>query len=410
MLIVQKYGGTSVADAEKIFCAAGRIAQNRLKNNDMVVVLSAQGNMTDKLLEKASEICKDPPKRELDALLSTGEQQSAALMAMALYELGLPAVSLNARQAGIFSTPEHGQAKIMYINPERITDELKKHNIVIITGFQGIDENCDITTLGRGASDTTAVALASVLNADLCEIYTDVDGVFTADPRMVRDALKHGKISYDEMAELSSMGAKVMHNRSVELAKKTDVEFSVKSSFSSGEPTFVGGTRVLEGKSVSGITADRNICKITLTGLIPGSVPEILRLLASGGIAVDTVAFFQEDGIESIAFSVPEDKWRLAAEMLEERKDGLSTGRIRAETGLSKLSAVGAGVAYDAVIAALFYETLIEEGVKIHLLSLSVTKISALIEKNAVERAISALHAKFASARLLAPQAGNVLH
>ena len=402
MLIVQKYGGTSVADSGKIFSAAEKIADDYLKNHDMVIVLSAQGNTTDLLLEKAGEISKDPSKRELDALLATGEQQSAALMAMALKEKGLPAISLNARQAGIYSTSEHGCAKIVSINPDRIKEELKKRNIVVITGFQGITEQGEITTLGRGASDTTAIALAAALLADLCEIYTDVEGIFTADPRRVSDALKYKEIGYDETLELSGMGASVLHSRSVALAKKFGVEFFVKSSAGGAAPTKIKEVQSIEKKVVSGITADRNMCKISLTNVWASQVPVILRQLAVNGVSVDLLTHGAGDMSESLSFSVPDNMRGRLLEILGEHSDVSS--EISIHENLAKLSVIGTGIAYDTDIAAIFYETLLKDGVKVLLLSLSSMKISALVAEDEVSGAIISLHARFKEAGMLGPQ------
>ena len=405
MLIVQKYGGTSVASTEKIFCAADKIAQDYLKNHDMVVVLSAQGNMTDILLEKSEEISKAPSKRELDALLATGEQQSAALMAMALIEKGLPAISLNARQAGIFSTSEHGCAKIISINPDRIISEVKKRKIVVITGFQGIDEYGEITTLGRGASDTTAIALAATLSADLCEIYTDVEGVFTSDPRTTKDALKYKEIAYDEMLELSGMGASVLHSRSIELAKKFGVEFSVKSSAMASEPTKIKEVHGIEKKFISGITTDKNACKISISKIRPKGAPMIMNLLAKNKIITDIITHEAGDNFDSLSFSISERDCRKMMKILNEYKDIHFEGDISANLSLAKLSVIGPGIAYDTDIAAIFYETLLEEEVKIHLLSLSAIKISALVAGDEAIRITLALHKKFMEAKILSPQA-----
>jgi len=404
MLIVQKYGGTSVANAEKIFCAADKIAQDYLKNNDMVVVLSAQGNTTDMLLEKAGEISSDPSKRELDALLATGEQQSAALMAMALLERGLPAISLNARQAGIFSTSEHGCAKIISINPDRIKAETQKRKIVLITGFQGIDEHGEITTLGRGASDTTAIALAAALSADLCEIYTDVEGIFTTDPRTNKDALKYKEISYNEILELSSMGASVLHSRSVELAKKFGVEFSVKSSTIASEPTLIKDTLGIEKKIISGITADKNACKVSINKVKPEYVSVVMNLLAKNKIAIDIITHSSGDSSDSLSFSISEKDCYKIVQLLSKHKNEYFEGEIITNKNLSKLSVVGPGIAYDTNIAAIFYEIFLAEGIKIHLLSLSAIKISALVAPEEAARATLALHTKFMEAGILAPQ------
>jgi len=398
MLIVQKYGGTSVADTEKIFCAAQRIAKDYLKNHDIVIVVSAQGHTTDILLEKADEISKSPSKRELDALLSTGEQQSAALMAMALVELGLPAISLNSQQAGIFSTSEHGQAKIVSINPDRINSELKKRNIVIITGFQGVDERGEIMTLGRGASDTTAIALAASLSADLCEIYTDVAGVYTADPRKIKDALKHREICYDAIMELSTMGASVLHNRSIELAKKFGVEFSVRSSFTNDTPSLIKQLPTIEDKVVSGITAERDICKVGITKIHGNNVGKLLHLLAGNGIPIDILTLESDSDFASLSFALPKSYKDTLTELLTVHKDDIFEGEFVFSHNLAKLSVVGAGIAYDSRVTLTFYEALMSKSVKIQLLSLSTLKISALISMETLDSVIHALHEKFKNA------------
>jgi len=400
MLIVQKYGGTSVADTEKIFSAAKRIAQDYLKNHDMVVVLSAQGHTTDTLLEKADEISKSPSKRELDALLATGEQQSCALMAMALVELGLPAISLNSQQAGIFSTSEHGQAKIVSINPDRINRELKKRNIVIITGFQGTTEHGEIMTLGRGASDTTAIALAAALSADLCEIYTDVSGIFTADPRKVKDAKKHREICYEHIMELAAMGASVLHSRSVELAQKFDVEFYVKSSLAcdSDKPTVIKNVPHLEQKVVSGITSDTNICKVSISKLKPENINAFFCLFAQNNIVFDMLTLEHDTEYGNLSFSIKESDCAVLVELLDSYRGDIFDGEVMISKGLAKLSVIGAGIAYDPSVAWAFYETLGNEKIKLHLLSLSAIKISALVPEDMLLRAISALHSRFEGA------------
>jgi len=395
MLIVQKYGGTSVADAEKIFCASERIAKDYLKNHDLVIVVSAQGRTTDALLEKADEISKKPSKRELDALLSTGEQQSAALLAMALVELGLPAISLNSQQAGIFSTSEHGRAKIVSINPDRINSELKKRNIVIITGFQGIDEHGEIMTLGRGASDTTAIALAASLSADLCEIYTDVAGIYTADPRKIKDALKHREVCYDTIMELSAMGASVLHSRGVELAKKFGVEFYVKSSFSNDSPSLIKQLPATEDKVVSGITAERDICKVSVTNIRSNNVSRFLHLLAGNGICVDILTLDSEADFANLSFAIPKDDADTLAELLVVHHSDIFEGELAISHDLAKLSVIGAGISYDSRVTLAFYETLMSESVNIQLLSLSTLKISALIPMDTLDSVIFALHEKF---------------
>ncbi|MCL2592811.1 MAG: aspartate kinase [Defluviitaleaceae bacterium] len=383
MLIVQKYGGSSLATAEKILYVANKIKENYLKGNDMVVVLSAQGDMTDILLEKAKEISKNPSKRELDVLLSTGEVQSAALMAMALEDRGFSAVSLNALQAGIFSTSEHGLAKIVSINPTRIKNELKAKKIVIITGFQGIDEHGNITTLGRGASDTTAIALASALVADLCEIYTDVEGIYTADPKQVENAIKHKELCYNETLELAQMGASVLHSRSVELAQKFGIDFFVKSSTIESEPTLIKACN-LEEKIISGIASEKKICKLSITNISGEKMLLILQLLAMHKISVDMASCVANN----LSFVVHKSDLSKTLEII----NAYFSEEILVEKNLVKISLVGTGVAYDTEILALFYETLLKEGVEISLLSLSTIKISVLVKKDDTKRAIKALH------------------
>ncbi len=403
MLIVQKYGGSSVATPERVFNVANQIAEAYKQNNDVVVVLSAQGNMTNELIEKANQIDINAPKRELDMLLATGEQQSIALMAIALNSLGLPAVSLNAQQVGITSTADHGNAKIIDIDINKIMLEIKKRNIVIIAGFQGINQFGDITTLGRGASDTTAIALAAVLNADFCEIYTDVDGIYTADPRLIKTALKHEEISYDEMLEFASMGANVLHNRSVELAKKYDIPFTVKSSLSKKRETLITNRSGLEEKTVSGVTADRNVCRISVVSLESGSAAKILFLLSKYRIRADVITqTMNADNTENISFSVSKTDGNKVIELLED-VEGLNPGNICQERHLAKLSVIGTGIAYDPGISAMLYEILQEEGIKIYQVSTSEIKVSVLLEDSIINHALSVVHDRFTRASILRP-------
>jgi len=387
MVIVQKYGGSSVADAQKIFAAADEVGRRFAQGHDVVVVVSAQGGNTDLLLAKAREISENPHERELDALLATGEAQSAALMAMALWQRGLPAVSLDARQAGVLSTAEHGRAKIEHIEAGRILAELHERRIVIITGFQGVNELGDVTTLGRGASDTTAIALAAALNADICEIYTDVEGIFTADPRICSNARKHKEISYDEILELAAMGAKVLHGRSVEMASKYGVRFAVKSSAAlEAEPTFIKAVKNMEGGSVSGITALRECCKISVGGVSEADVPLILGELGSAGIAVDVITYSA-----------------LALELCITAEDGtralniLKNGEreIRLNRGLCKLSIIGQGIVYNPTAISLIWRVLRDVGATVHLASLSGMKASILVDETVIDIAIGALHDEF---------------
>lgn len=309
MLIVKKFGGSSVANAERINHVAQTIVNSYKEGNQVVVVLSAQGDTTDELIEKAKEINPNASKREMDMLLSTGEQQSVALMAMAINKLGYPAISLNAFQCNIYSTSTYSNARIKDISTERINNELEKKNIVIITGFQGVNRHLDVTTLGRGGSDTSAVALAAKLGADLCEIYTDVDGVYTSDPRVVKNAKKLDEITYDEMLELASLGAKVLHNRSVELAKKYNVNLVVRSSMTDAEGTIVKEEVKVEKMLVSGVAVDKDVARIAVVGLKdePGVAFKIFSLLSKEKISVDIIIqSIGRSNTKDISFTVAE--------------------------------------------------------------------------------------------------------
>lgn len=391
MLIVQKYGGSSVADKDRIMNAASRIAEAYREGNKLVVVVSAQGDTTDELLRAAAEINPDASYRELDMMLSTGEQQSAALMAMALNGMGLPAVSLNGWQMGIVTTETYGNAKIEAVSTDRINEELSKGNIVIAAGFQGINRLGDITTLGRGGSDTTAVALAAALNADKCEIYTDVEGVYTADPRVVETAKKLDKISYDEMLDFTTMGAKVLHNRSVELAKRYDVPLSVRSSFVRSEGTDVCAEK---GKRiVSGIASDENTALISITGIEnrPGAAYGVFKLLADRGISVDIILGSGEHDGE-IAFTVEKKNLKAVTSAL---KSDLKAGTIRWDERFSKISIIGAGLETNAGVASELFGALAEEKINIEMITTSEIKISLLIDRKDSKRAVKALHRRF---------------
>ena len=398
MLIVQKFGGSSVANTERIFHVANRIIDTYKKGNMVVVVLSAQGDTTDELIEKAAEIGDNVPKRELDMLLSTGEQQSIALMSMAINKLGYPAISLNGMQVGIDTTATYGNARIKNIATSRIELELSRKNIVIIAGFQGVNKYEDITTLGRGGSDTTAVALAAALHADLCEIYTDVDGVYTADPRIVKDAVKLSEIRYDEMLELASLGAKVLHNRSVELAKKYNINLVVRSSLTDEEGTLVKEESKMERMLVSGVASDKNVSRISLTGLKdqPGVAYEVFSLLAKRKISVDIILqSIGRDGTKDISFTVAESDLNQALEVLEKEKQRLGAKEILHDEKVAKLSIVGAGMATNPGVASLMFEALYDAGVNISMISTSEIKISVLIDQDDVDAATVAVHDKF---------------
>ena len=398
MLIVQKYGGSSVANAERVFNVAKRIMRTRMEGNDVVVVLSAQGKTTDGLIAKAKEINAKPSRREMDMLLSTGEQQSVALMAMAISAIGGRAVSLNAAQVGIETTNTYSNARIRHINTERIENELDEGSIVLVTGFQGVNAIGDTTTLGRGGSDTSAVALAAALNADMCEIYTDVEGVYTADPRVVPDAVKLDEISYDEMLELASLGAKVLHSRSVEVAKKYNVKLVVRSSMSEAEGTEVKVDVKMERMLVSGVAADKKVSRISIMGINdePGKAFEVFSLMAKEKVSVDIILQSTgADGKQNISFTIGEDDLDIALKALEKNKERLTAREIVHDENTAKLSIVGAGMATNPGVAAMFFEAMYDAGVNIQMISTSEIKITVLIAKDDVDAAMVAVHDKF---------------
>ena len=398
MLIVQKYGGSSVANAERVFNVAKRIMRTRMEGNDVVVVLSAQGKTTDGLIAKAKEINAKPSRREMDMLLSTGEQQSVALMAMAISAIGGRAVSLNAAQVGIETTNTYSNARIRHINTERIENELDEGSIVLVTGFQGVNAIGDTTTLGRGGSDTSAVALAAALNADMCEIYTDVEGVYTADPRVVPDAVKLDEISYDEMLELASLGAKVLHSRSVEVAKKYNVKLVVRSSMSEAEGTEVKEDVKMERMLVSGVAADKKVSRISIMGINdePGKALEVFSLMAKEKVSVDIILQSTgADGKQNISFTIGEDDLDIALKALEKNKERLTAREIVHDENTAKLSIVGAGMATNPGVAAMFFEAMYDAGVNIQMISTSEIKITVLIAKDDVDAAMVAVHDKF---------------
>ncbi len=398
MLVVQKYGGSSVANAEKVFNVAKRIMRTRMEGNDVVVVLSAQGKTTDGLIAKAKEINPKPSRREMDMLLSTGEQQSVALMAMAISAIGGRAVSLNAAQVGIETTNTYSNARIRTISTERIENELDEGSIVLVTGFQGVNQIGDTTTLGRGGSDTSAVALAAALHADVCEIYTDVEGVYTADPRVVKDAVKLDEISYDEMLELASLGAKVLHSRSVEVAKKYNVKLVVRSSMSEAKGTEVKEDVKMERMLVSGVAADKKVSRISIMGIDdePGKAFEIFSLMAKEKVSVDIILQSTgQNGKQNISFTIGEDDLDIALKALEKNKERLTAQEILHDENTAKLSIVGAGMATNPGVAAMFFEAMYDAGVNIQMISTSEIKITVLIAKDDVDAAMVAVHDKF---------------
>lgn len=398
MLIVQKFGGSSVANAERVYNVAKRIGETYKQGNEVIVVLSAQGDTTDDLIEKAKEISKNPPKREMDMLLSTGEQQSVSLMCMALHELGLPCVSLNAYQVGMTTTSAYSNARLKKIKPDRIRRELDRKHIVIVTGFQGINRFDDITTLGRGGSDTTAVAIAAALNADKCEIYTDVDGVYTADPRVVKDARKLDEITYNEMLELASLGAKVLHNRSVELAKKYNVELVVRSSLTNAEGTVVKEECEMERMLISGVAGDDEIARVSLIGLkdTPGKAFDIFATLAKKNINVDIILqSIGRDGTKDISFTIADTSLEDVKRIVEENSKRWGTKQVDYNENLAKVSVVGAGMVANAGVASKMFEAMFDSNINIHMISTSEVKISILIDKKEMHKAMNAIHEAF---------------
>lgn len=398
-LIVQKFGGSSVADADRIRNVARIITETYRQGHNVVVVLSAQGDTTDDLIEKAQEINPAASRREMDMLLSTGEQISCALCAMAIEKLGFPVVSLTGWQAGFYTNSRYGDARVKRVRPERIIRELDKRRIVIVTGFQGLNKYSDITTLGRGGSDTSAVALAAVLHADLCQIYTDVDGVYTADPRLVPNAHKLEEITYGEMLELATLGAQVLHNRSVEMAKRYRVNLEVLSSFS-GRP----GTKVkevvktMEKSHISGVAKDRNIARLALVGLedTPGIAYKIFSLLARNNVNVDII--LQSIGrseTKDISFTVSKADMELAQRLLEENRESIQFDHIDVSDNIAKVSIVGAGMIHNPGVAATMFEALFNAGINIHMISTSEIKVSVLVHSSDAEKAVQVIHQHF---------------
>ena len=398
-LIVQKFGGSSVADGEKIRNVARIITDTYQKGNRVVAVLSAQGDTTDDLIEKAAEINPAASKRELDMLLSTGEQISCALCAMAIEGMGFPVVSLTGWQAGFRTNSGYGNARIKRVQGERIRAELDKRRIVIVTGFQGLNKYDDITTLGRGGSDTSAVAIAASLNADLCQIFTDVDGVYTADPRLVPTAHKLDEITYDEMLELATLGAQVLHNRSVEMAKRYGVNLEVLSSFS-GKP----GTKVkevvktMEKSYISGIAKEKNVARLALVGLedTPGIAFKIFSLLARNKVNVDIILqSIGRSDTKDISFTVGKGDMELARQLLEDNRDRIHFDHIDVSDNIAKVSIVGAGMINNPGVAAAMFEALFNAGININMISTSEIKVSVLVHISDADRAVQVIHNRF---------------
>ena len=398
MLIVKKFGGTSVANKERIYNVARRCIEDYKKGHSVVVVLSAMGDTTDDLLALANDINPNANKRELDMLLTTGEQVSVSLMAMAMHAMDVPAVSLNAFQVGMNCTSRYGNARFKRIDTDRINHELDSRKIVIVTGFQGITKYDDYATLGRGGSDTTAIALAAVLHADLCEIYTDVDGVYTADPRIVPNARKLSEITYDEMLELATAGAKVLHNRSVEMAKKYSVPMVVRSSLNESEGTVVKEVVKMEKMLITGVAADKNTARISVIGVEdrPGIAFKIFNKLAKNNINVDIILqSVGRDGTKDISFTVSQDDLKDALAILEENKEPLTIKNITHNEGVAKVSIVGAGMMTNPGVASKLFEALFNYGININMISTSEIRITVLVEESEIDKAVRAIHEKF---------------
>jgi len=397
-LIVQKFGGSSVADAVRVERVSWIIAEKYAEKHDIVVVLSAQGDTTDDLIAKAKEINPNPSKREMDVLLSTGEQASVALMAMALEKLGLPVVSLTGWQIGMQTNSDYSNAKVKSVSSERIKAELDRRRIVLITGFQGVNKYDDITTLGRGGSDTTAVAVAVTLHADLCQIYTDVEGIYTADPNKVKGARKLEEITYDEMLELASLGAQVLHNRSVEMAKRYNVNLEVLSSFVRASGTRVKEAIKVEQSKISGVAKDTRIARIALLGLRdePGVAFKVFRALANAKINVDIILQSIGRGeTKDISFTVAREDMARATEVLEEQQETIGFSGISVTDKIAKVSIVGSGMMSAPGVASMMFEALFDAKINIAMISTSEIKISVLVDGNDADRAVSAIHEKF---------------
>lgn len=398
MLIVKKFGGSSVADKERIYNVARRCIEEYREGNDVVVVLSAMGKTTDSLLEMAKDINPNPSKRELDMLLATGEQTSTALMSMAMGALGVPSVSLNAFQVMMQTSSRYGNARFKRIDTKRIRHELESRKIVIVTGFQGVNKYEDVTTLGRGGSDTTAVALAAALHADACEIYTDVEGVYTADPRVVPNAKKIPEITYDEMLELATLGAKVLHNRSVEMAKKYGVQLVVRSSLNSAEGTIVKEETDMESMLVSGVAVDKNTARIAVFGVkdIPGIAFKIFDLLARNHINVDIILqSIGGNGTKDISFTVAREDAEEAVAILKEHRNRITAREIEVNDTVAKVSIVGAGMQSNPGVASRMFEALYNAGINIRMIATSEIRITVLINEEDVDKAMRAVHDQF---------------
>ena len=398
-LIVQKFGGTSVRDRDRIFNVARIVANTRNAGNDVVVVVSAQGDTTDDLIQKAAEITSDPSEREMDMLLNSGEMISISLLAMALMEIGVPAVSLTGWQAGFQTDRAYSKARIKRLECERIESELARNRVVVVAGFQGLNKMEDLTTLGRGGSDTSAVAIAAALPADRCQIFTDVEGVYTADPRKLPNARKLEEITFDEMLELASLGAQVLNNRSVELAKKYNVELEVLSSLNPVPGTLVKeATKAMEGMLIKGVAKDEDVAVVTLMGVpdVPGTSFKVFSLLAQKKINVDIILQSTgRDGNKDLIFTVPRSEAENTRKLLDENASRFGGSEVEIKTGVAKVSIVGAGMQSHFGVAAKMFEALSENQINIQMISTSEIKISVIIDQKDADRAVNAIHAAF---------------
>ncbi len=398
-LIVQKYGGTSVANPERIKNVAKRVVKYKKKGYDLVVVVSALGDTTDELIDLAYKVTNDPSEREMDMLISTGEQVSCALLAMAIQRLKVPAISFTGAQVGIITDTSHTKARILEISTERISEELKKGRVVVVAGFQGISISKEITTLGRGGSDLTAVALAKALGAKICEIYTDVDGVYTADPRIVSNAQKLGRLSYDEMLEMASLGAKVLQARSVEYSKRYGVTMHVRSSFSNEDGTMISKeVKAMEKIDVSGVTLQRDEAKVTICDVPdkPGIAARIFKELALNNIVIDMIVQnVSRTGITDISFTVLKEDLSKTIKVAKKVARAVGAGDVIKDESIAKVSVVGIGMRSHSGIAARMFEALASKKINIEMISTSEIKISCVIEKRYAEQAVRALHEEF---------------
>ncbi len=397
-LIVQKFGGSSVANAERVMNVAKIVTDTYKKGNSVVVVVSAQGDTTDDLIEKANEINPNASKRERDMLLAAGEQMSIALLAMAIEKLGYPVVSLLGWQAGFETSSAYTSARIKRVNTDRIMKELDKNNIVVVAGFQGLNRYNDVTTLGRGGSDTSAVAIAAAAHADLCQIFTDVEGVYTADPRKVKNAKKLNTISYDEMLELATLGAQVLNNRSVEMAKKYNIELEVLSSMTNAPGTIVKEAVKMEKMLVSGVAKDTNVARISVVGVpdVPGLAFKLFSKLASKGINVDIILqSIGRDGTKDIAFTVAKENGKEAVAIMEDFISVVGGKSVTLSEDVAKISIVGAGMESHAGVATKMFEALFDAQINIQMISTSEIKVSVLISADDADKAVSAIHSKF---------------